>query len=112
LVSYIGHQSQEIELNGRSQLTITLRKVEESMDEVVIIGYGTQKRTETTGNISSVTGASVADKPSVSFESSLSGRATGVNMVANDGVVNQAPVFRIRGTNSLSLSSYPLVVVD
>lgn len=112
LVSYIGHTTQEVPLNGRNNVQVILKPIDESIDEVVIIGYGTQKRTETTGNISSVTGNTVADKPSVSFESSLAGRATGVNMIANEGVANQAPVFRIRGTNSLSLSSYPLVVVD
>lgn len=112
LVSFIGHTLQEVSLNGREQVQVIMKSEDESIDEVVIVGYGTQKRTETTGNISSVSGSTVADKPSVSFESSIAGRATGVSMIANEGVANQAPVFRIRGTNSLSLSSYPLVVVD
>lgn len=112
VISYVGHVAQEVDLAGHETVQITLMKMDESLDEVVIVGYGTQRRSEATGSIASVSGTSVADKPSVSFESSLAGRATGVNMIANDGVVNQAPVFRIRGTNSLSLSSYPLVVVD
>lgn len=112
VISFVGHISQEVALAGRESVQVTLARMDESLDEVVIVGYGTQRRSEATGSIASVSGTTVADKPSVSFESSLAGRATGVNMVANDGVVNQAPVFRIRGTNSLSLSSYPLVVVD
>ena len=64
------------------------------------------------GSYSTIKGDAVANQPVQSFEATLNGKATGVNMIANAGVVNQAPVFRIRGVNSISLSSYPLVVVD
>ena len=80
--------------------------------EVVVVGYGTQKRKELTGSVSSVSGAVVAEKPVQSFENALAGKAAGVQITMPNGVVNNPPVFRIRGTNSISLSSYPLIVVD
>jgi TonB-linked SusC/RagA family outer membrane protein len=108
--SYVGYQSKEIK--AAAMLVVNLVPVKSDLNEVVVIGYGTQKKSETTGSLANVKGSVLADKPVTSFESALNGRATGVSMTANEGVVNQAPVFRIRGTNSLSLSSYPLVVVD
>ncbi len=112
IVSHLTFDTQEVQVNNRTKLTITLRSSGESLDEVVVIGYGTIKRSENTGSITSVKGAKIAEKPTLSFEGSLGGQAAGVNMTASSGIVNQAPVFRIRGTNSLSLSSYPLIVVD
>lgn len=112
VVSHLTYGTQEVPVNNRTKMTITLQVAGENLDEVVVIGYGTVKRSENTGSITSVKGASIAEKPTLSFEGSLGGQAAGVNMTASSGIVNQAPVFRIRGTNSLSLSSYPLVVVD
>jgi len=109
---YIGYQTVERAIGNESTINVTLGVDQKQLEEVVVIGYGTQKKSEITGSISNVNGGALADKPVTSFESALNGRATGVNITANSGVVNQAPVFRIRGTNSLSLSSYPLIVVD
>jgi TonB-linked SusC/RagA family outer membrane protein len=110
VISYVGYQPRE--MKAAAMLAVSLEPEKSDLNEVVVIGYGTQKKSETTGSLSNVKGNVLEDKPVASFESALNGRATGVNMTANEGVVNQAPVFRIRGTNSLSLSSYPLVVVD
>jgi TonB-linked SusC/RagA family outer membrane protein len=82
------------------------------IQEVVVTGYGTQRKKEVTGNIATVKGAALANKPIQSFEQALAGRATGVQITVPNGVLNTPPVFRIRGTNSISLSSYPLIVVD
>ncbi|TYR37345.1 TonB-dependent receptor [Sphingobacterium phlebotomi] len=110
--SYIGYDRQEVTVGERTEINIVLKEEERNLDEVVVIGYGTVKRSENTGSIASVKGEDIAQKPTLSFEGALGGQAAGVNMTANAGIVNQAPVFRIRGTNSLSLSSYPLIVVD
>lgn len=110
--SYVGYQSQEIRVGDQSSVTVTLKEDLSSLEEVVVVGYGVQKRSETTGSIANVQGDELAEAPVQSFESALNGMATGVNMTANAGVLNQAPVFRIRGNNSLSLSSYPLIVID
>ncbi|MEP6747961.1 MAG: SusC/RagA family TonB-linked outer membrane protein, partial [Bacteroidota bacterium] len=82
------------------------------LSEVVVVGYGTQRRKEQTGNSASVKGTAVIDKPVQTFDQALAGRATGVQITVPNGVVNAPPVFRIRGTNSISLSSYPLIIVD
>ncbi|SDL42518.1 TonB-dependent receptor [Pedobacter antarcticus] len=111
LISFLGYQTKEVKASANLG-TIALSPDNSDLNEVVVIGYGTQKKSETTGSLSNLKGSTLADQPVASFESALNGRATGVNMTANAGVVNQAPVFRIRGVNSLSLSSYPLIVVD
>ena len=78
----------------------------------MVVGYGTQRRKEITGSLSSVKGTAIAEKPVQSFEQALAGKAAGVQITNPNGLLNNPPVFRIRGTNSLSLSSYPLVVID
>lgn len=110
IVSYIGYQPKEVKAGAN--LTINLSLDNSTLTEVAVIGYGTQKRSEVTGSISSVKGADVAGQQVSSFDAALGGRAAGVNIIAGTGNLNQAPVFRIRGTNSLSLSSYPLIVID
>lgn len=111
-ISLLGHSAQQINLQGRTHVNLTLESVNEVLEDVVVIGYGTVSRRENTGSIASIKGEDIAEKPVLSFDGALAGRAAGVNMTANMGNVNEAPVFRIRGTNSLSLSSYPLIVVD
>jgi TonB-linked SusC/RagA family outer membrane protein len=112
ILSYIGYISSEIKVSGSTKIDIVLKQANNNLDEVVVVGYGTSTRRLNVGSYSTVKGDAVANLPVQSFEAALNGKATGVNMIANSGVVNQAPVFRIRGVNSLSLSSYPLVVVD
>ncbi|WP_166670823.1 TonB-dependent receptor [Olivibacter sp. XZL3] len=112
VVSYLGFKTQEVPVGASQNLTITLEEDGSELDEVVVVGYGTQTRKETTGSLSSVKGEALTALPVQSFDASLGGRATGVQITASGGVVNQAPVFKIRGTNSLSLSSYPLIVID
>lgn len=112
VVSAIGFAETTIDINGRTNINISLKGVESNLEEVVVVGYGTRKRTEITGNISSVKAEAVQAKPIQTFDQALSGQAPGVQVSMSSGVVNAAPVFRIRGTNSISLSSYPLVVID
>jgi TonB-dependent starch-binding outer membrane protein SusC len=102
----------EVVIGVDNVINATLRADEKIMSEVVVTGYGTQRRKDLTGNIATVKGTAIADKPVQSFEQALAGRATGVQITVPNGVLNTPPVFRIRGTNSISLSSYPLIVVD
>lgn len=110
--SFIGYVSQEIETTGRSSINVSLTGDAQQLNEVVVIGYGTQTRQDATGSIASVKGATIAQMPIQSFESGLAGRSPGVQITVPNGVLNNPPVFRIRGTNSISLSSYPLIIVD
>lgn len=111
-ITYMGYETKQFRLQGQSTVKISLVMESSGLDEVVIVGYGVQRRSETTGSTSNVKGEALANLPTQSFDASLAGRSTGVQITASAGVVNQAPVFKIRGTNSLSLSTYPLVVVD
>lgn len=99
-------------ITAQSVLDVTMVAADRTMQEVVVVGYGTQRRREVTGGLSTVRGQAIADKPVQSFDQALAGRATGVQITVPNGVLNAPPVFRIRGTNSISLSSYPLIVVD
>jgi TonB-dependent SusC/RagA subfamily outer membrane receptor len=82
------------------------------MQEVVVVGYGTQRRRAVTSSISRINGDEVSDQPLVSIDKQIAGRAAGVNVNLTSGIVNAEPRIRIRGTNSLTQSRDPLVVVD
>lgn len=110
--SFVGYLEQTVKLAGQPQLSIKLTANSSSLSEIVVVGYGTQKRKEITGSLASVKGEAIAEKPVQSFEASLAGRSAGVQITVPTGVLNTPPVFRVRGTNSVSLSSYPLIVVD
>ena len=111
-ISYVGLDEQFISVAGKNTFAVKLIGSSSKLDEVVVVGYGTQKKKDATGSVSTVKGSEVAEKPVQSFEQALAGKATGVQITTPSGVLNEPPVFRIRGTNSISLSSYPLVVVD
>jgi TonB-linked SusC/RagA family outer membrane protein len=110
--TYIGLEEQFLPIGGRSGFTITMKTGSKNLSEVVVVGYGSQRKSEVTGSVASVKGAAIAETPVQSFEASLAGRSSGVQITVPSGIVNEPPVFRVRGTNSISLSSYPLVIID
>ncbi|HEX8333061.1 MAG TPA: TonB-dependent receptor plug domain-containing protein, partial [Segetibacter sp.] len=111
-VSAINFATQTVSLSNLSNYEVKLQTSQGDLGEVVVVGYGVQRRREVTGNVATVAGAAIADKPIQSFEQGLAGRAAGVQITVPNGVLNTPPVFRIRGTNSISLSSQPLIVID
>jgi TonB-linked SusC/RagA family outer membrane protein len=110
--AYVGLEDQVVSVAGKSSVTVRLISSSANLSEVVVVGYGTQKKKDITGSIASVKGEALANKPVQSFEQALGGRAAGVQITIPSGVLNSPPVIRIRGTNSISLSSYPLIVID
>ncbi|HJT73976.1 MAG TPA: TonB-dependent receptor [Chitinophaga sp.] len=110
--SFIGYQKQSASLSGASALNIQLESTASGLNEVVVVGYGTQSKREFTGSAARISSAVIKDVPVQSFDQALSGRAAGVSIASPNGVLNNPPVIRIRGINSISLSSYPLVVID
>jgi TonB-linked SusC/RagA family outer membrane protein len=112
VVSAVGMDEVEVSIGNKGIINMSLSPTDKNLAEVVVVGYGTQRKKEITGNYSTVKGAEIAQKPVQSFESALAGKAAGVQITVPNGVVNNPPVFRIRGTNSISLSSYPLIIVD
>lgn len=110
--SFIGYLSQEVNVGNRSELNITLRGDAAVLNEVVVVGYGTQSKKTITGAIASVDGKSISDKPVQSFDQALQGRAAGVSITTPNGVLNNPPVIRVRGVSSISGTSSPLIVID
>lgn len=110
--SFVGYDSQEARINGQSTINIKLVANPTGLDEVVVVGYGTQSRRELTGSVATVAGKEIAALPVQSFDQALQGRASGVSITTPNGVLNNPPVIRIRGANSIALSSSPLVVID
>lgn len=110
--SFVGYEAVTLSIPANGVLNVSLKLAENKLDEVIVVGYGTQKRKEITGNIASVAGQEVANRPVQSFEQALGGRAAGVQISIPNGVLNNPPVIRVRGTNSISLSSQPLIVID
>ncbi|HEY0677972.1 MAG TPA: TonB-dependent receptor [Chitinophagaceae bacterium] len=110
--TYAGFTKEEASIDNRSVIDISLSPSDKTLDEVVVTGYGTQRKKDVTGSIATVKGGEVANRPVQSFEQALGGRAAGVQITIPNGVLNAPPVMRIRGTNSISLSSFPLIVID
>lgn len=110
--SFIGYKKEEIELTGQSVLDVGLSVDMNQLSELVVTGYATQNRTEFTGSSSHISGEAIAARPVPSFDQALAGQAAGVSIISGGGALNEAPVFRIRGFNSIQLSSYPLIIID
>lgn len=108
--SAVGFATQEVKVEGSNPLNITLLASTSSMDEVVVIGYGTATKRDLTGSIVKVEGKDVADKPNPNPISSLQSKVSGLSIV-NDGRPGEDPDIRIRGTISIG-SVHPLYVVD
>jgi len=112
VVSYVGYEMQEVALRGGADLRIGLQAARSSMDEVVVVGYGTQKRKDVTGAVSSVKGSVLKDQPVTSITAALQGRAAGVEVINNSGQPGSStPTIIIRGLSSLHQPA-PLYIVD
>ncbi len=113
IFSYIGYVSQERSVTGSSSMNITLEVDVNALEEVVVVGYGTTKKSDITGSVSSVKSEELAAFPVLSAEQALQGRAAGVAVQSNNGGEPGAPInISIRGNTSIGSSSAALVVVD
>ena len=108
--SFIGMESQEVSIGKSTQINVTLIQSAIGLDEVVVVGYGTQKRTTVTGAITSVGTKELTSIPVTTADQALQGRASGVTVV-NNGSPGTAPTIRIRGLSTMN-SNDPLVVID
>lgn len=109
--SYMGYAGKEITIGNRKELTVMLEEKSESLDEVVVIGYGVQKKSDITGAISSVSGKDINNVPVASPLQALQGKAAGVNIVQNTGAPGGNATIKIRGTGTIN-DADPLYVVD
>ncbi len=108
--SSVGYQSQEVAINGRGTINLSLTASQNSLSEVVVIGYGTASRRDLTGSIVKIAGKEVADKPNTNPVASLQSKVPGLYIV-NNGTPGADPDIRIRGTVSIG-QVHPLYVVD
>ncbi len=110
--SYIGFLPQEVPINGRTTVNVTLASDQQTLDEVVVIGYGTQKAEAVTGSVASINGDALREVPSANISQALQGRLPGVEFAQSSSQPGAATQIRIRGTRSLSASNDPLIVLD
>ena len=110
--SFIGYKSQEIEVNNRSKIDISMAVDAETLDEIVVVGYGTQKKSHLTGAIAKLEGGSIAAIQANRVDDALAGKLSGVLIQNQSGEPGADPRIQIRAAASLSGDSNPLIVVD
>ena len=112
VVSYIGFKTQEVDVTGKTTITVKLISDADALDEVVVVGYGTLAKKRVSGSVSSVAAKDIADIPVVSLENALIGQVAGIQVQETTGEPGASPTIRIRGTGSISAGNDPLFVVD
>lgn len=112
VISYIGYHSQEIKVRKRGTLNIILKEDNQLLEEVVVVGYGTVKKSDLTGSVSGVSTRQFRNQPVKRVENILQGRTPGVEVTATSGVPGAGMKVRVRGTTSINKSSDPLYVID
>jgi len=110
--SYIGYQSQDIAVTSQSTLNVTLEVDYSQLEEVVVVGYGTVRKSDLTGSVANVKGDALENLPSPRVDQLLTGRMAGVNVTSRSGEPGAGATIRIRGGNSINGNNEPLYVID
>ncbi|MDR2145837.1 MAG: TonB-dependent receptor, partial [Tannerella sp.] len=110
--SYIGYVTQTVDVGGRSTINITLSEDAVSLEEVVVVGYGTMKKSDLTGAVTSVSSDAITRSVPTTLDQVLQGRAAGVQVTQNSGLPGASSSIRIRGINSINASTEPIYVID
>src|SRR3569833_1527656 len=112
LVSLVGYNDQEVQINGQSSLTIHLTPNNKNLNEVIVIGNGTQRREAVTGSVASISGAKLRDVPSANISQALQGRLPGIEVSQTSTQPGAKMQILIRGQRTLTASNDPLIVLD
>ena len=114
LIKYLGYKDQEIKVTGNTRLKITLQEDSQSLDEVVVVGYGTQKKVNLTGAVSAVTGEEIAKRPVANTSTMLQGQMPGLRITSDKGQPGSESVqIRVRGQGTYSgTGSDPLILIN
>ena len=112
VISYVGFETQKVDLNGRTNVNIVLKEETGTLNDVVVIGYGTAKRSDISGSVASVDTKEMLRKVPVNVSDGLKGSAPGVLITSQDGAPNSLSQVRIRGVGTINGNSQPLYVVD
>ncbi len=110
--SFIGLQTEEVPIGDRTTVDVSLALDVTQLSEVVVVGYGTQDRRKVTSAQTTISGANISNLAAPSFDTQLAGRSAGVQVTVGTGIIGQTPTINIRGVNSISSGTFPLVVVD
>jgi TonB-linked SusC/RagA family outer membrane protein len=112
LISFTGYTTTEYKLTGQNNISITLIASTDKLDEVVVVGYGTQKRIDVTGSVTSVPKSRLSEIPVTNVLQSIEGSVPGLNITTTSSVPGSVPAALIRGQNSITAQSGPYIVVD
>lgn len=110
--SFVGYETQKITLGEKNVVYVSLKMSQEILEEVVVVGYGTEVKTKVTGSISEIKSDEIALTPVSTVEQTLQGRAAGLFIESNNGKVGGDVKIRIRGSSSINASNQPLIIVD
>ncbi len=111
-ISALGYGTRDVAIGGRTSVSISLTAAaSQSLDQVVVVGYGTQRKRDLTGSVASVSGAELAKQPVLTATQAVQGKVAGVQVITS-GDPNALPVIRIRGTGTMLAGANPLYVVD
>jgi TonB-linked SusC/RagA family outer membrane protein len=111
VITSVGFAQREVAIANRATLSITLEKEVKDLDEVIVVGYGTQKKSDVTGALSRITAETIRERPAQNVLQALQGKAAGVN-VSSNLKPGELPILRVRGNRSIGASNDPLYVVD
>ena len=112
VVSYIGYLTQEVRLQGKTQITVQLTPDSKTLDEVVVVGYGTMKKSDLTGSVASVAAKDIEGYQTSSIAGALGGQIAGVQITSTDGTPGAGFNISIRGVGTLTGDASPLYIVD
>jgi hypothetical protein len=110
--SYIGYSVQTVAVQGRQTINITMEESSTGLNEVVVVGYGTQKKKDITGAVSVITAKELEERPNTQFGYSIEGKTAGVQVLRSSGQPQAGFAIRIRGTSTITAGSEPLYIVD
>ncbi len=112
VASYIGYKQIEVALNGKTDISITLQEEKREMDEVIVVGYGSKKRSDVTGSVASVPKTRLSQLPVTNVLHAIEGSVPGVNITQTSSVPGSSASVLIRGQNTITAGSGPFIVVD
>jgi TonB-linked SusC/RagA family outer membrane protein len=110
--SFVGYKSQEVTIGNQSTINVSMAPDENALEEIVVVGYGTVRKSDLTGAVGTIKGEVLQERPASSLNQGLSGRIAGVNVSSNSGRPGGRANIRIRGASSISVSNNPLYVID
>ena len=112
VISYIGYTSATVKVNGRNNITVVLKEDAQTLNDVVVIGYGVQKKSDLTGAVASVKGDEIKNLSTTDAGAALQGKVSGVQIINTSGDPAAGASIRVRGYSSNSGSLGPLIIVD